>query len=108
MSSTLNVLRQSTTTLATRSLASTRVAPSLRRNFLTIIEQGHEGWRLRCGVSRKCDIASSFYLYISLGRNPVRLTPGVNVKIPFYHQVTKLDLRESSISIPNVRQPRSI
>jgi len=60
------------------------VAPLLRRNFFTIIEQGHEGWRL------------------SLGRNPVRLTPGLNIKIPLYHQVSKLDLRESSISIPNL------
>lgn len=41
--------------------------------------------------------------FISLGRNPVRLTPGVNIKIPFYHQVSRLDLRESSIAIPNVR-----
>jgi regulator of protease activity HflC (stomatin/prohibitin superfamily) len=60
------------------------VAPLLRRNFFTIIEQGHEGWRL------------------SLGRNPVRLTPGLNIAIPLYHHVTKLDLRESSISIPNL------
>lgn len=44
-------------------------------------------------------------IFISLGRNPVRLTPGVNLKIPFYHQVSRLDLRESSISIPNVRSP---
>ncbi|KAJ7242981.1 hypothetical protein C8J57DRAFT_1191987 [Mycena rebaudengoi] len=56
-----------------------------RRTFLTIIEQGKEGWRL------------------SLGRNPVRLNPGLNINIPIYHSVQKLDLRESSISIPNVR-----
>lgn len=111
MSPTLNVLRQSAT-LAKRSLASsslaspTRAAPFLRRNFLTIIEQGHEGWRLRCGVSSKVGViwyCILIYIYLSLGRNPVRLTPGVNIKIPLYHQVTKLDLRESSISIPNVR-----
>ncbi|CAK5274313.1 unnamed protein product [Mycena citricolor] len=55
-----------------------------RRTFLTIIEQGKEGWRL------------------SLGRNPVRLTPGLNINIPIYHSVQKIDLRESSILIPNL------
>ncbi|KAJ7083635.1 hypothetical protein B0H15DRAFT_417083 [Mycena belliarum] len=55
-----------------------------RRTFLTIIEQGKEGWRL------------------SLGRNPVRLAPGLNLNIPVYHSVQKIDLRESSISIPNL------
>ncbi|KAF8154799.1 hypothetical protein B0H34DRAFT_661203 [Crassisporium funariophilum] len=55
-----------------------------RRNFFTIIEQGHEGWRL------------------SLGRDPVRLSPGLNLKLPVYHTVARLDLRESSISIPNL------
>ena len=44
-----------------------------------------------------------FIFNTSLGRNPVRLTPGLNIQIPFYHQVSRLDLRESSISIPNVR-----
>ncbi|KAJ6475725.1 hypothetical protein C8R47DRAFT_666302 [Mycena vitilis] len=55
-----------------------------RRTFVTIIEQGKEGWRL------------------SLGRNPVRLPPGLNINIPVYHSVIKIDLRESSISIPNL------
>ncbi|KAJ7198835.1 hypothetical protein GGX14DRAFT_665381, partial [Mycena pura] len=55
-----------------------------RRTFLTIIEQGREGWRL------------------SLGRSPVRLTPGLNLNIPIYHSLQKIDLRESSISIPNL------
>lgn len=55
-----------------------------RRNFLTVVAQGHEGWRL------------------SLGRSPVKLTPGLNVSIPFYHQVTILDVRESSVNIPNL------
>ncbi|KAF8650695.1 hypothetical protein AX16_005069 [Volvariella volvacea WC 439] len=89
----------STTSATTRALAST-VARSgglqralvgaaasrtlQRRNFLTIIEQGHEGWRL------------------TLGRNPVRLTPGLNISIPLYHTVLNVDLRESSILIPNL------
>ena len=110
MSPTLNVLRQSsaaTRSLAISSLASAkRVAPTLRRNIFTIIEQGHEGWRLRCGISSKCGLMwyrILIFIYISLGRNPVRLTPGLNIKIPLYHQLTKLDLRESSIAIPNVR-----
>ncbi|KAF9070239.1 hypothetical protein BDP27DRAFT_1324046 [Rhodocollybia butyracea] len=54
------------------------------RTFFTIIHQGHEGWRL------------------SLGRNPVKLTPGINIKIPAYHSVQVVDLRESSISIPKL------
>ncbi|KAF8874434.1 hypothetical protein BD779DRAFT_1566795 [Infundibulicybe gibba] len=61
-----------------------RQLPLQRRTFLTIIEQGHEGWRL------------------SLGRDPVRLSPGLNIKIPLYHTVLHIDLRESSIAIPNL------
>ncbi|RDB29775.1 Protein QmcA [Hypsizygus marmoreus] len=60
-----------------------RSAP-LRRTFLTIIEQGHEGWRL------------------SLGRNPKQLLPGLRIKIPGYHSVLNVDLREASIAIPNL------
>ncbi|KAF9528290.1 hypothetical protein CPB83DRAFT_854791 [Crepidotus variabilis] len=56
-----------------------------KRGFLTIVEQGHEGWRL------------------TLGRNPVRLSPGLNLYIPVWHQVQKLDLRESSVNIPNLQ-----
>lgn len=58
--------------------------PQNRRTFVTIIQQGHEGWRL------------------SFGRNPVRLSPGLNIAIPIYHRVLNVDLRESSISIPNL------
>jgi len=65
-------------------LAASRT-PGSARNFVTIIQQGHEGWRL------------------SLGRNPVKLTPGLNIAVPFYHQVTKLDVRESSATIPNLQ-----
>ncbi|KAJ3882334.1 hypothetical protein F5051DRAFT_394498 [Lentinula edodes] len=54
------------------------------RTIVTVIQQGYEGWRL------------------SLGRNPVRLAPGINLKIPVYHTVQVVDLRESSISIPNL------
>ncbi|KAF9476229.1 hypothetical protein BDN70DRAFT_882669 [Pholiota conissans] len=61
--------------------ARSRVA---QKTFLTIIQQGQEGWRL------------------SLGRDPVKLTPGLNVKIPFYHTLTVLDVRESSVNIPNL------
>ncbi|KAF8965435.1 hypothetical protein BDZ97DRAFT_1659011 [Flammula alnicola] len=65
------------------SLASVRSLPS-QRTFLTIINQGQEGWRL------------------SLGRDPVKLTPGLNIKIPFYHTLSVLDIRESSVNIPNL------
>ncbi|KAJ4499024.1 hypothetical protein C8R41DRAFT_893682 [Lentinula lateritia] len=59
--------------------------PSGARTIVTVIQQGYEGWRL------------------SFGRNPVRLAPGINLKIPVYHTVQVVDLRESSISIPNAR-----
>jgi len=39
---------------------------------------------------------------MTFGRNPVRLRPGLNVAIPVYHSVINVDLRESSISIPNL------
>ncbi|KAJ7698860.1 stomatin family protein [Mycena metata] len=55
-----------------------------RRTFLTIIQQGKEGWQL------------------SLGRDPQRLAPGLHINIPIYHSLNKIDLRESSISIPNL------
>ncbi|KAJ3914984.1 hypothetical protein F5877DRAFT_82259 [Lentinula edodes] len=59
--------------------------PTGARTIVTVIQQGYEGWRL------------------SFGRNPVRLPPGINLKIPVYHTVQVVDLRESSISIPNAR-----
>ncbi|KAJ3811843.1 hypothetical protein F5876DRAFT_38730 [Lentinula aff. lateritia] len=58
--------------------------PTGVRTIVTVIQQGYEGWRL------------------SFGRNPVRLAPGINLKIPIYHTVQVVDLRESSISIPNL------
>lgn len=82
----MNVSRTSLRS-ATR-LAFRRLSPSTlaipRRNIFTIIQQGHEGWRL------------------SFGRDPVRLNPGICLNIPVYHTIQKVDLRESSISIPNL------
>ncbi|KAJ7584044.1 stomatin family protein [Mycena floridula] len=71
------------------SLVSARPALSIlrgpsRRGFFTIIQQGHEGWRL------------------TLGRNPERLAPGLNIAIPLLHTVQNVDLRESSIWIPDL------
>ncbi|KAK0235312.1 hypothetical protein EDD85DRAFT_922485 [Armillaria nabsnona] len=57
-----------------------------RRNIFTIIQQGHEGWRL------------------SFSRNPAQLKPGIHLNIPVYHTIQKVDLRESAISIPNVHR----
>ncbi|KAJ7621059.1 stomatin family protein [Roridomyces roridus] len=69
---------------ALRAVSLSTRTPATRRTFLTIIEQGREGWRL------------------SLGRDPVRLNPGLNINIPLYHSLHRVDLRESSISIPNL------
>ncbi|KAF5366177.1 hypothetical protein D9758_005811 [Tetrapyrgos nigripes] len=55
-----------------------------RRTFLTVIQQGHEGWRL------------------SFGRDPVQLNPGLNIAVPVYHQVMVVDMRELSVSIPKL------
>ncbi|EPQ60615.1 hypothetical protein GLOTRDRAFT_102358 [Gloeophyllum trabeum ATCC 11539] len=43
-----------------------------RRNFLTVIEQGHEAWRL------------------SLGQNPTKLEPGLHLNIPVFHIIQRL------------------
>ena len=51
------------------------------RNFLAIVHQGHEAWRL------------------SFGRNPVKLEPGLRIMIPFYHSIQEVDLRETSVSL---------
>lgn len=75
-----------------------------RRGFFTIIEQGQEGWRLRYAllyfsfVRRSSDLIPD----LSLGKDPVKLTPGLNIRIPLYHTLTVLDIRESSVNIPNV------
>ncbi|KAF7304282.1 PHB domain-containing protein [Mycena chlorophos] len=58
--------------------------PLAQRTFVTIIEQGREGWRL------------------SLGRDPVRLSPGLNINIPLYHSLLTIDLRETSVTIPDL------
>ncbi|KAH7104599.1 stomatin family protein [Auriculariales sp. MPI-PUGE-AT-0066] len=55
-----------------------------RRNLFTIIHQGHEGWRL------------------SLGREPVKLQPGLSLMIPGYHTVQEVDMRESSVAISDL------
>jgi len=61
-------------------------SPSHRnqRTFLTIIEQGKEGWRL------------------SLGTNPTRLSPGLHINLPIYHELRKIDLRECSLAISDL------
>ncbi|KAG8964529.1 hypothetical protein FRC03_001695 [Tulasnella sp. 419] len=52
-----------------------------KRTLFTIIHQGHEGWRL------------------SLGRNPVKLEPGLQIALPLYHTIQEIDLRETSVNI---------
>lgn len=55
-------------------------ADSQRRNFFTIIQQGHEGWRL------------------TLGRSPVKLDAGLSLMLPLIHTVHEVDMRETSVS----------
>ncbi|KIM83222.1 hypothetical protein PILCRDRAFT_69571 [Piloderma croceum F 1598] len=70
--------------LLAASLAPTYTNASARRTFLTVIDQGREGWRL------------------SLGRNPTRLPPGLHLNIPLYHDLQKVDLRECSLAISDL------
>ncbi|KAI3595154.1 band 7 protein [Moniliophthora roreri] len=75
---TLSVLPR----LSTRSLKMAMPAMGIgaHRTFFTIIQQGEEGWRL----------------------SPTQLKPGMALNIPLYHEIRKVDLRESSISIPDL------
>ncbi|PFH49610.1 hypothetical protein AMATHDRAFT_147287 [Amanita thiersii Skay4041] len=66
------------------SVALQRYKPLGRRNIVTIIEQGHEAWRL------------------TFGQDPVRLLPGLCLNIPVLHTIKHVDMRESSISIPQL------
>ncbi|KAI0821079.1 hypothetical protein BC629DRAFT_1458051 [Irpex lacteus] len=73
-----NVLHHTPRYLARRTATNTRAAT---RSIATVIQQGTEGWRL------------------SLGRNPVKLDPGLRLKIPLYHTVIQVDMREQSVDI---------
>ena len=76
------------------------------RSFLTIIQQGHEGWRLTYVCTSVCiqgrGLRPFSVSYCRFGRDPVKLTPGLNIQIPLVHTVQRLDMRESSVSIPNL------
>ncbi|KAK7033544.1 Synaptotagmin-like protein 2 [Paramarasmius palmivorus] len=81
----MNTLRVLPRLSASRTLLKSPVkAIGARRTFFTIIQQGQEGWRL------------------SFGRNPTQLKPGIALNIPVYHEIRTVDLRESSISIPDL------
>lgn len=51
------------------------------RSFITYIHQSQQGWRL------------------TLGKNPVQLSPGIHLQIPIIHTVEKVDMRERAITI---------
>lgn len=55
-----------------------------RRNILTVVYQGHEAYRL------------------TLGKNPVKLNPGLHLKIPIIHRVIGVDTREQGINIEDI------
>lgn len=66
---------------ALRSATRQRVQANGARTLFTIVQQGHEAWRL------------------SLGRDPVKLEPGLSLMIPWYHSVQDVDMREKSVRI---------
>ncbi|KAJ3048206.1 hypothetical protein HK097_010766 [Rhizophlyctis rosea] len=55
-----------------------------KRTLITIVEQGFQGMRL------------------SLGKDPVKLEPGIHLQIPVYHTVRKIDMRERSLPIKDL------
>ena len=63
---------------------STSLFRQQRRGFIRIVQQGYEGMRL------------------TLGRNPVKLEPGLRMSIPLLHKVRKVDMRERSLRIDNL------
>ncbi|KDQ63516.1 hypothetical protein JAAARDRAFT_29538 [Jaapia argillacea MUCL 33604] len=60
------------------------VARASRRSFFTIVNQGHESWRL------------------ALGTSPTKLEPGIRLAIPFYHTVQNIDMRETSVTVDDL------
>lgn len=52
-----------------------------RRTFVKIVRQGEEGYRT------------------TFGRNPVRLNPGLRIKLPIIHTLAIVDMREQSVSV---------
>ncbi|KDQ06216.1 hypothetical protein BOTBODRAFT_121816 [Botryobasidium botryosum FD-172 SS1] len=59
-------------------------APATARTFFTVIQQGHEAWRL------------------TLGKNATKLNPGLHLYVPFIHSVQVVDIRETSVNITDL------
>ncbi|CAF1203944.1 unnamed protein product [Adineta steineri] len=55
-----------------------------KRSFLTIINQGFEGYRT------------------TFGKNPVHLKPGLSLSIPILHDVQKVDMREAGMNVDKI------
>lgn len=60
-------------------------APFLSRNFITIVKQGFEAQRT------------------FLGKHPTTLNPGLHLYCPLLHQIRKLDMREGSIQMSELK-----
>ncbi|KAH7908375.1 stomatin family protein [Hygrophoropsis aurantiaca] len=54
------------------------------RDFITVVPQGHEAYRL------------------TLGRDPQRLQPGLHMNVPVLHTLQVVDMRETSIPIADL------
>ncbi|KAH7925081.1 stomatin family protein [Leucogyrophana mollusca] len=59
-------------------------AVAAHRDFITVVPQGHEAYRL------------------TLGRDPQRLSPGLHMNIPLLHTLQVVDMREISIPIADL------
>lgn len=56
-----------------------------KRSFLTVVRQGMTAYRT------------------TFGRNPVRLDPGLRLRVPILHRITNVDLREQSERIGKIQ-----
>lgn len=64
-----------------QSIRSIKLIKNNKRNFFTIVRQGYEAYRL------------------FVGKNPIKLNPGIHWNVPLIHDVLKVDMREGSIPI---------
>lgn len=83
LSSSRSVTRAGTRALLRASRSSAR-ANLQARTFITIVQQGYEAWRL------------------TLGSDPVKLSPGLSFAMPFLHTVQHVNMREQSVNIKDL------
>jgi regulator of protease activity HflC (stomatin/prohibitin superfamily) len=59
-------------------------ASPTKRNFITVVNQGFEAYRT------------------TLGKNPIRLEPGLHLALPILHNIQKVDMRECGMTVTDI------